>query len=247
MRRKARKRTMARTAACAGLIALAAGARPAHGQVLMGMLFGDKLATDNFNIGFEIGMNFSTVNGLEGASRSNGPLIGLFASWRYSEHFHLYTGLYPLSAKGAKGADPIPLNDPQLDPLVASGRMDRALGYVDIPVLLQWAQHRDGGIRVGAGPQFGFRTSAVDRYEATTAQGTKVVIENDLETEWLDAGLALDAEYRITGIGLAIGLRYYHGTTNVVSGSPGPAIHNRVLSGTGRIALGGRKPKSTPE
>src|SRR5688572_21639535 len=242
-RGRTRTRTVARTAAIA-LMAVTSAARPAQGQVLMGMLFGDKLATDNFNIGFEIGMNFSSVDGLDGASRSNGPLIGLFASWRYSEHFHLYTGLYPLSAKGAQGADPIPLNDPQLDPLVAPGRMDRELGYVDIPILIQWAQHRDGGIRVGAGPQFGFRTSAVDRYEATTAQGSEVVIENDLETEWLDVGIALDAEYRITGIGLAIGLRYYHGTTNVMSGGPGPAVHNRVLSGTGRIALGGRKPKS---
>jgi Outer membrane protein beta-barrel domain len=244
MRRIARGRTMAGTVLVA-LIATATS-RPAHAQVLIGMLFGEKLASDNFNIGFEIGMNFSTVNGLDGASRSNGPLLGLFASWRFSEHFHLYTGFLPLSYKGAREADPVPLNDPQLEPLVAAGRMDRDLGYIDLPVLLQWAQHRDGGIRVGAGPQISFRTSAVDRYSATTTQGTPVVIENDIETEWLDAGLAVDVEYRITGVGLAIGLRYYHGVSDVISG-PGPAMHNRVLSGTGRISLGGRKSQKPPD
>ena len=244
MRRIARRRIKAGTAACAAvLVALSTTiARPAHAQVLIGLLFGEKLASDNFNIGFEIGMNLSTVNGLDGASRSTGPLIGLFASWRFSEHFHLYTGFLPLSQKGASEADPIPLDDPQLDSMVASGRMDRQLGYIDIPVLLQWAQHRDGGIRVGAGSQLSFRTSAADRYEATTAQGTSVVVENDIESEWLDAGVAFDAEYRITGVGLAIGLRYYHGLTNVSSGA-GPAVHNRVLSGTGRISLGGRSQK----
>ena len=244
MRRIARRRTKAGTAACtAVLVALTATANPtpADAQVLIGLLFGEKLASDNFNIGFEIGMNLSTVNGLDGASRSSGPLIGLFASWRFSERFHLYTGLLPLSHKGAREADPVPLNDPQLDSMVASGRMDRQLGYIDIPVLLQWAQHRDRGIRVGAGPQLSFRTSAVDRYEATTAQGTSVVVENDIETEWLDAGIAFDAEYRITGVGLAIGLRYFHGLTNV--SRAGPAFHNRVLSGTGRISLGGRSQK----
>ena len=91
-----------------------------------------------------------------------------------------------------------------------------------------------------------FRTSAVDRYSATTTQGTPVVIENDIETEWLDAGLAVDAEYRIKGVGLAIGIRYYHGVSDVISG-PGPAMHNRVLSGTGRISLGGRKSTKPPD
>ena len=240
---------MAGTAACTVVLLVLAGTtvpKPAQAQVLIGMLFGEKLASDNFNIGFEIGMNLSTVNGLDGASRSTGPLLGLFASWRFSEHFHLYTGFLPLSYKGAREADPVPLNDPQLEPLVAAGRMDRDLGYIDIPILLQWAQHRDGGIRVGAGPQMSFRTSAVDRYSAITTQGTPVVIENDLETEWFDAGVAVDAEYRITGVGLSIGLRYYHGMTNVLSDA-GPAMHNRVLSGTGRIALGGRRSQQPPE
>jgi Outer membrane protein beta-barrel domain len=224
-------------------------ASPAHAQgVVLGLLFGDRLATDNFNIGIEIGMNLPTVSGLDGASLSRGALFGLFASWRFSEHYHLFTGVLPLSAKGARDADPIPLNDPQLDPLIGSGRMDRDLDYVDIPVLLQWAQHRDGGIRVGVGPQIGFRTSAKDRYSGTTTQGTGIVLENDIgdSIESFDAGVAFDAEYRFTGLGLAIGVRYYQGLTDIAKGS-GASLHNHVISGSGRIALGGRKPKKPAE
>ena len=84
-------RPAARTAIIVALVATAV-AKPAQAQVLIGMLFGEKLASDNFNIGFEIGMNLSTVNDLDGASRSRGPLVGLFASWRFSEHYHLFTG-----------------------------------------------------------------------------------------------------------------------------------------------------------
>jgi hypothetical protein len=43
---------------CVGLVAA-----PAHGQVLIGMLFGGALASENFNIGFEIGMTCPTWMG----------------------------------------------------------------------------------------------------------------------------------------------------------------------------------------
>ena len=220
----------------------------APAQVVLAMLFGDKLASDNFNIGLEIGMNLSTVSDLSGAAITRGTLFGLFGTWRFSEHYHLFTGVLPLSAKGAKDADPIPLNDPVLDPLIAEGGMERNLSYIDIPVLLQWAQHRDGGLRIGAGPQLGILLSANDRYAATTPQGTVVVVENDIEKsiERFDAGIAFDAEYRITGLGIGIGLRYYQGLTDVLRGA-GPSLHNQVLSGSGRITLGGRKPKKAPE
>ena len=218
---------------------------PAGGQVLIGMLFGGAVASETFNIGFEIGMNLSNVDGLNGASRARGSLVGLFASWRFSEHYHLFTAVLPLSNKGAKDADPIPLNDPTLDPLVATGTMARDLSYLDIPVLLQLAQRRDGGFRIGAGPQIGILLSAKDRYAGVTPEGTQAVIENDIEdaVQRFDAGVAFDAEYRFAAVPLAIGLRYYYGLTDAMRGS-GPALHNHVLSGSGRITLGASRPKS---
>src|SRR5262245_33298200 len=115
-------RTGAIVTLCAGLVSA-----PAQGQVLIGMLFGGALPSENFNIGFEIGMNLSNVDGLNGGSLSRGTLLGLYSSWRFSEHFHLYTAILPLSAKGAKDADAIALNDPTLDPLVSAGKMTREL------------------------------------------------------------------------------------------------------------------------
>ena len=229
--------------AMALLLAVATPAK-AGAQVLIGVLLGGKLATETFNIGFEIGMNLPDVDGLSGASRTRGLLLGLFASWRFSEHFHLFTGLTPVSNKGAQGADPVFLNDPALDPLVASGQMARDLDYMDIPVLLQYALKRDDGLRVGVGPQFGILLSANDRYAARSPQGTEVVVEQDIEgqLERLDVGVAFDAEYRFAALGLAIGIRWYNGRTNILRDDAGPPMYNRVLSGSGRISLGARKP-----
>jgi len=217
---------------------------PAGAQVLIGMLLGGAVASENFNIGFEIGMNLSTVDGLNGASAARGSLLGLFGSWRFSEHYHLFTAVLPLSNKGAKDADPLTLNDSTLDPIVATGTMARDLSYLDIPVLLQLAQRRNGGFRIGAGPQFGILLSAKDRYAGATPQGARVVVENDIEdsVQRFDAGVAFDTEYRFAAIPLAIGLRYYYGLTDAMRGS-GPALHNHVLSGSGRIALGASRQK----
>ena len=75
-----------------------------------------------------------------------------------------------------------------------------------------------------------------------------MVIENDIEkaTQRFDAGVAFDAEYRFTGIPLAIGVRYYYGLTDVMKDS-GSALHNQVLSGTGRISLVVSRQKKEPE
>ena len=238
----------ARFRAALAILLLTAVPARADAQVLIGMLFGGKLATETFNIGFEVGMNLATVDGLSGAGTARGPLIGLFASWRFSEHVHLFTGLTPLSDKGAREAAPIPLGDPVLDPLVAGGTMDRNFGYLDIPVLLQFAPKRDDGVRVGVGPQFGFLLSANDRYEAISPMGTSVVIERNImdDVERLDVGIAFDAEYRFSAIGLAIGIRYFNGRTNVLRSDTGPSMYNRVLSGSGRISLGGQKKPAAP-
>jgi hypothetical protein len=246
-RRSSAMRAIRRTTVTVAVLS-APSPTPARAQVLIGMLLGGSLASETFNIGFEIGMNLSTVDGLEGASWSRGSLLGLFASWRFSEHYHLYLGLMPLSNKGAKDADPIALNDPTLDPMLATGKMERDLGYFDIPILVQLAQRRDGGFRAGVGPQIGILLSAKDRYAGVTPQGTPVTIENDIESgvQRFDAGVAFDAEYRFTGIPLAIGVRYYYGLTDAMKGS-GSALHNQVLSGSGRISLGVSRQKKEPE
>jgi hypothetical protein len=203
----------------------------------MGWLFGEFLTTETFNVGFDIGMNFSTLSGLENATRTSGAMFGLFGEWRFHPNIHLQSGFVPVSPKGARNIVPIPFEDPELDPLV-SGTMAREMSTLDFYILLQYATGPDKGLRVGAGPQFNIITGAVDRYEGLTSAGTAVVIEQDLENrlKGYEAGIAFDIEYQI-GLSLGIGVRYFHGLTDI-DDTPGFTVKSRVLSGSGRIALG---------
>ena len=234
----------ARAAWLAGLCLLIS-ARPARSQVLIGYLFGEKLASPTFNMGFEVGLNFATLDGLDGAERVNKTVFGLFADWRFSEHFHLGGALLPIAGRGATDITPVPTGDPVIDAQTAGGSMERAFSYIELPVLLKWAPKRETGFRIGVGPSFGFVTSAKDRYEATTADGSAYVLERDIgdEVPAFDVGLSADVEWRFPV--LAIAARYTHGLSDLRQAGAAEAVHTRTLTGTGRIYLGKQgKPKA---
>lgn len=225
-------------AACLVSLALLLVSAPARAQVLMGYLFGEILSTPTFNIGFEVGANFTNLDGFDDSDRMNSAVFGLFADWRFSEHFHLAGAVLPIAARGAEGLDPIPTGDPAFDGQTAGGTMTRTVNYVEIPVMLKWAPQQEEGFRVGAGPSFGVVTGAHDRYEAATPTGTSYVLERDIggQIPGLDMGLSFDVEWRFPF--LSIAARYTHGLTDMRHDGSPDAIYSRVLTGTGRIYLG---------
>jgi len=224
-------------------IALLLAGTPARSQVLLGYLFGEKLSSPTFNMGFEVGVNFSNLDGIPDAGRLNKTVFGLFGDWRFSKNVHLGGAVLPFAGRGASGLAPAPTGDPGFDGQTAGGTMQRSFGYVEIPVVLKWAPHREEGFRVGAGPSFGIVTGATDRYEAATPSGMHYALERDIggQVPGLDFGVSVEAEWRLKM--LSIAARYTQGLTDMSpEGSPN-ATHTRVLTGTGRIYLG-KKPSS---
>lgn len=221
------------------VLALLLPAAPARAQVLIGYLFGEKLASPTFNMGFEVGLNFSNLDGLQGAERVNRSVFGLFADWRFSEHFHFGGAVLPFAGRGAGDVTPVLTGDPDFDQQLTGGSMDRSLNYVEIPLILKWAPQREEGIRVGIGPSVGIVTGATDRYGAISPAGMGYVLERDIEVPGLDMGISLDAEYRVKFLSIAV--RYTHGLTDMSTPGSTDPVYSRVLTGTGRIALG-KKP-----
>lgn len=219
-------------------------AAPLQGQVLIGYLFGEKLASPTFNMGFEVGVNFATLDGMGSASRIRPTVFGLFADWRFSEHWHFSGAFLPIAGRGAEGLTPVPTGDPVIDIQTRDGTMRRSLGLIELPLLFKWAPKRESGFRVGVGPSLGFITRATDRYEATTSAGNAYVLERDIEEQLpgLDVGISFDAEWRFPIFSVAA--RYTDGLTDIAQDGAANAVHSRTLTGTGRIALGKKgKPK----
>lgn len=235
----------ARTLGAAAML-LALLTVPLRAQVLIGYLFGEKLASPTFNMGFEIGVNFASLDGLEGAERTNKTVFGLFGDWRFSEHFHFSGAFLPAAGRGAEGMAPVLTGDPTIDSQIRDGTMRRNLGMIEFPLLLKWAPKRETGFRIGAGPSFGLITSANDRYEAITPAGAPYVLERDIEAQlptW-DLGLSFDVEWRFKM--LSIAARYTQGLTDISQAKSSEAVHSRTLTGTGRIYLGKKGKKAAP-
>ena len=214
------------------------GVAPAHAQVLIGYLFGEKLSSPTFNMGFEVGANFSTVTGFDDAERTSRTAFGLFADWRYSEHFHLGGAVLPFAGRGAANLAPEPTGDPAFDGQTAGHRMERSFDYVELSALVKWAPKREEGIRFGAGPSLGIVTGAKDRYDTLTPAGLPYTLERDIggRVPGVDFGVSVEAEWRFPL--LAIAARYTQGLTDMrVDGAADPS-YTRVLTGTGRIYLG---------
>jgi hypothetical protein len=231
----------ARSAPALAVLLLFLANAPVNAQVLIGYLFGEKLATETFNMGFEVGVNFSNLDGLENAERMNRSVFGLFADWRFSENFHFGGAVLPFAGRGASKVTPIATGDPAFDQQISGGNMERSLDYVEIPLILRWAPQRESGIRVGVGPSLGIVTGARDSYAAVSPGGMGYTLERDIggEIPGLDMGISFDVEYRMKVLSIAV--RYTHGLTDMSQAGSAEPVHSRVLTGTGRIALG-KKP-----
>ena len=204
-----------RSSFAAAVLALFLVTTPARAQMLIGYLFGEKLASPTFNMGFEIGVNFSKLDGLEGAERLNRTVFGLFGDWRFSKHFHLTGAFLPAAGRGAQGHHPHPHRRPGHRRPDGRRHHEAEPELHRVPPAAEMGAEAGEGFRIGAGPSFGIITGANDRYEATTAAGTPYVLERDIgdQIPGLDFGLSVDVEWRFKM--LSIAGRYTHGLTDI--------------------------------
>ena len=73
----------------------------ANGQVLIGMLLGDKVTSPTFHLGANVGANYTNLTGIDGTSGKWGFQLGLYGEWKFAEHWYLQPELVPFFYCGA--------------------------------------------------------------------------------------------------------------------------------------------------
>lgn len=194
-----------------------------NSQVLISLIFGDKLNSDNLEFGLEGGLNFSKITGLETTKYFNDWNLGFYFDIVLKEGtpWNIYTGVL---VKARQGAGKLTENDLILlqgDTYPENGNYEQKINYFLVPVLAKYKFNKN--IYIEAGPQFGLRYKAYVQYESDE-DGKKAVIKDfnkDL-FQRIDAGLMAGAGYRLNGrTGWTFGLKYYYGLTNVIKDTPG--------------------------
>lgn len=124
-----------------------------YGQAgLLVLIFGDKVASENFYLSIDGALNISTLPGLDEFSANLGVNYGLGVHIKLSDKWFLKPEFKPLSRKGATKVNPI--TSVSGDFIIDETKIK--MNYLDFPILLQY--NITPKLFVSAGPQISFVT-----------------------------------------------------------------------------------------
>mgnify|MGYP003645086917 CR=1 FL=1 len=214
----------------------------AQSQVLISLLFGDKLNSPGIEFGMEGGVNFSQISGLESSSRLPSFNLGFYFDIRINDPWYIYTGLLVKSKLGTNKLSPADLDFLGVDTYQAAGDYSQQFNYFIVPVLAKYKLKNN--FYFEAGPQFGLMhkswvefNSDVDGEDARIRQYNKDMINR------LDAGATAGIGYQLLkGKGMTLGVKYNQGFVNVYKDRSGTQNSSFFLKAN--IPIGAAKAES---
>jgi len=130
------------------------------------LIFGDKIATEQFHLTIDAGLNITGMPGLDGTKDLVGLYYGMGTFIKLNDKWALAPEFKPLSQRGARAIQPF---------IVYPGMTDASykvrLNYIDVPLMVQYKITPK--IYISAGPQIGFMVSAKQISEGISLEGSK--------------------------------------------------------------------------
>ncbi|MFT6797780.1 MAG: hypothetical protein ACJART_002934 [Maribacter sp.] len=183
---------------------------------LFALIFGDKVATENFNVGLEVGLPFSSIENTADTSIKAGITFGIAGNIKLNDHWSVHPTAYFLSRRGGK-FDALSLisDDLELNSLFENVPTELTVNYIDVPVFLNY-QFTDSPFKIGVAPQISFRTGSQAIF--SNDQGDLDVSVKDV-TNATDIGMIIQAGYvfynKKFDKEIHIQLRYFQGFNDI--------------------------------
>ncbi len=213
-----------------------------HSQVLLSILFGDKLNSDGLEFGLEGGFNWSDISGLDADKRLSTFNLGFYFDFRLKNQWNIYTGVLVKAKMGDHKLSPEDLAFLEITPnLEENGNYSQVLNYFVVPALLKY--NFKNRMYVEAGPQFGLMYKSWVEFESDLDNKyIKTKDYNKDKINRLDTGITFGTGYKILPEnGMTIGIKYYYGFTNVYKGVSGS--NNSSLFLKLNVPIGANKKK----
>lgn len=210
-----------------------------NSQVLISLVFGDKLNSPKIEFGLEGGANFSTISNLESAKNRTDFNLGFYFDFMLKNPaWAINTGVIVKSSLGANGLPVYSLNNVELDNAFEGGHVDRKINYFNVPIMIKYKF--ENNIYVKAGTKLGLLSKANDEFK-NDYDGNDLVYKNNIRDKIhvIDSGLAIGAGYRLMGgNGMNLGINYYYGLVPVMKGDASPNQYHRSFYVTAGIPIG---------
>ena len=203
----------------------------AHSQVLISLLLGDKLNSDQLEFGLEGGFNWASISGMETKNLAEYLNLGFYFDIKMKNQWALYTGVL---IKSNLGVDKLTANDLTflgVRTYPEEGHYKQVIKEFLVPALVKY--NFKNHIYVEAGPQFGLRYKGYVEFRSNI-EGLEARIREDNEEmmQKLDAGVVGGVGYKLLkGKGWTIGAKYFYSFVDVYksrSGTKSSSIHLKV-------------------
>jgi hypothetical protein len=211
-----------------------------YAQVVIALLFGDKLNSGKLEFGITVGPSLTNITGIEGDAKA-GLNLGLYFNIKINDRLFIHPEGIAKGSFGARNIQPYGTGNDSLDQLFAGGDVKRKIGALSLPILLRY--NIKGKWFAEAGPQVDLLLKPKDIFTAK-------VNDNDLtyttdirdEITRLDLGLAAGLIYKLKkDKGMGLGIRYYYGLTDIQKNITGNQ-RNTVWQLNVTIPIGAGKP-----
>jgi hypothetical protein len=196
-------------------------ATKAQSQVLLSLLFGDKLNSESLEFGLEGGFNFSNISDVGTRESLRNYNLGFYFDLTLKDRLHLDTGVLVKSTMGANN-----LNDEDLDFLGAPtkeepGTYRQKISYFIVPVLLKYSLKNR--IYLEAGPEIALmRKAHVEFNFENETESIRKKYFNTNKINRIDAGITVGTGYKLRkNDGITLGVKYYFGLVDVYKDKPG--------------------------
>lgn len=207
-------------------------------QVLITLIFGEKLNSPNVEFGLEGGINWTQITGMETKNFARKWNLGFYFDFRLKNNWWLNTGVLVKANMGVNN-----LSDNDLANLNATiytsdttgripGSYGQRMNYFLVPALAKYKFKK--GIFVAAGPQFGLMYKAWVQFDSDVEGNDAIIKEYNKELiPRIDVGIMAELGYSFfQGAGLSLGVKYYEGFVNVYKDIPGTRNRSFFLYAT---------------
>jgi len=235
------------------LIALVFAGYQVQSQVLITILFGDKLNSPNLEFGLEGGYNWSQISGLETGTPLGTFNLGFYFDFRIKKNFYFYTGVLVKSNMGSGGLTNNDLNllgsqiYEDTNSAVFAGKYSQRLNYFLVPLLAKYRWNSD--IYVEGGIQTGWMYKSWVEFNADV-DGKDAIIKdyNRQNINKIDVGGLVGVGYKFkSGPGWSVGVKYYYGFVDVYKNVSNTKNSSLFVKMNIPIGVGKTQEKSKPE
>jgi len=217
-------------------------------QILISLLFGDALNTEEIEFGLITGLNTSWILDIEESSSLHNFHLGFYFHINMFESSYLSTGVLVKSNVGASGMSTYPVGDPEFDDVFADGELTKKINYFYVPIM--WHQRFNNRFYLEGGLQLGLRSKVYDYFDLEDTHGGDLEYKRDVrdEIEAFDGGLVAGMGYKFKKQikSMAVGVNYYYGL-NDCSKVSDVTIKNSSVYVYCKIPIGAKPKEKKPK